>query len=67
MAFSDALRRELTSDILPFWMSRMEDPSGGFYGRMDGKGGHPYTFGEGRYTERPYIVDFRLVLHGHNL
>lgn len=37
-SLADALRYELTVDILPFWMSRMKDPSGGFYGRMDGKG-----------------------------
>ena len=29
---------ELVSDILPFWESRMQDPSGGFYGRIDGRG-----------------------------
>lgn len=26
----------LTSNILPYWMSRMVDPRGGFYGRIDG-------------------------------
>ena len=31
--------KELTSDILPFWISRMSDPRGGFYGRIDGRGG----------------------------
>lgn len=29
---------ELTGNILPFWSSRMTDPDGGFYGRMDGEG-----------------------------
>lgn len=29
---------ELTRRILPFWMERMEDPRGGFYGRIDGTG-----------------------------
>lgn len=29
---------ELTVDILPFWMDRMEDPQGGWRGRMDGDG-----------------------------
>lgn len=32
------LKAELTGNILPFWMTRMTDPSGGFYGRMDGNG-----------------------------
>ena len=32
------LARELKGDILPFWMERMKDPSGGFYGRIDGTG-----------------------------
>lgn len=30
--------RELTQDILPFWLDRMQDPSGGWYGRIDGDG-----------------------------
>lgn len=29
---------ELTNNILPFWISHMMDPDGGFYGRMDGCG-----------------------------
>ena len=29
---------ELTSDILPFWINHMQDPRGGFYGRIDGNG-----------------------------
>ena len=31
-------RAELEKDILPFWMDRMQDPAGGFYGQMDGSG-----------------------------
>ena len=31
-------RAELEKDILPFWMNRMQDPAGGFYGQMDGSG-----------------------------
>lgn len=34
--FSLELRKELVSDILPFWEEKMSDPEGGFYGRMDG-------------------------------
>ena len=30
--------RELTSDILPFWIDRMTDPAGGYYGRIAGDG-----------------------------
>ncbi len=29
---------ELEGDILPYWTSKMEDPRGGWYGRIDGKG-----------------------------
>lgn len=32
------LRSELEKDILPFWINRMQDGLGGFYGRMDGSG-----------------------------
>ena len=32
------VRAELENDILPFWLSRMQDPAGGFYGQMDGSG-----------------------------
>lgn len=32
------VERELKKNILPFWMERMPDPSGGFIGRIDGKG-----------------------------
>ena len=30
--------KELTGNILPFWMKEMTDAAGGFYGRIDGKG-----------------------------
>ncbi len=29
-------RKELTRNILPYWMKKMRNPSGGFYGRIDG-------------------------------
>ena len=29
---------ELQGNILPYWMDRMIDPRGGFYGRRDGNG-----------------------------
>lgn len=36
----DRMKREmeetLTRNILPYWMEKMEDPHGGFYGRRDG-------------------------------
>ncbi len=35
---SSEMLRELTEDILPFWLTRMQDPSGGWYGRIDGEG-----------------------------
>ena len=35
---SSEMLRELTEDILPFWLARMQDPSGGWYGRIDGDG-----------------------------
>ena len=34
----DDFLRELTQNILPFWMHKMPDPAGGFYGRIDGRG-----------------------------
>lgn len=34
----DQTLTELEGNILPFWMERMKDPSGGFYGRIDGLG-----------------------------
>ena len=40
--FVSAARTMLTDVILPFWMTRMPDPRGGFYGRIDGLGNvHP--------------------------
>lgn len=42
MELADQLRgqaaSELAGNILPFWMSEMKAPDGGFYGRIDGKG-----------------------------
>ena len=32
------VREELEGNILPFWADRMQDPSGGFHGRIDGHG-----------------------------
>lgn len=34
----ESIIKELEGDILPFWMHKMVDPAGGFYGRMNGKG-----------------------------
>ncbi len=34
----NSFQNELESDILPFWMEKMKDPSGGFHGRIDGHG-----------------------------
>ena len=36
--FAEQIRSELEKDILPFWLNRMQDGRGGFYGRMDGSG-----------------------------
>ena len=36
--FAGQIRSELEKDILPFWINRMQDGHGGFYGRMDGSG-----------------------------
>ena len=36
--FRSALERELTQGILPFWLQRMQDPAGGWYGRIAGDG-----------------------------
>lgn len=35
-AFADELTANLTQNILPYWMDRMADGEGGFYGRRDG-------------------------------
>lgn len=34
--FRQDVLRNLTESILPYWMDRMTDPEGGFYGRRDG-------------------------------
>ena len=34
--FKSELRQNLTENILPYWMNKMCDPRGGFYGRRDG-------------------------------
>jgi len=34
--FKDELTANLTENILPYWMKKMVDPRGGFYGRRDG-------------------------------
>ena len=36
-ALATQVRKELTDNILPYWMARMCRPDGGFYGRIDGK------------------------------
>ena len=39
MKMKDGMLRELTGNILPFWMKKMEDRThGGFLGRISGKG-----------------------------
>jgi len=35
-ALAKQARQELISNILPYWTERMQDPSGGFHGRIDG-------------------------------
>ena len=44
-ALASQMRKELTEDILPYWMDKMSNPSGGFFGRIDG--------GENLDTEAP--------------
>lgn len=34
--FKSQLKENLTQNILPYWIDRMQDPRGGFYGRRDG-------------------------------
>ena len=34
--FKDELIVDLTQNILPYWMEKMKDPRGGYYGRRDG-------------------------------
>ena len=36
-ALASQMRRELTGNILPYWMEKMTNPSGGFHGRIDGR------------------------------
>ena len=36
-ALASQMRKELTEDILPYWMDKMSNPSGGFHGRIDGR------------------------------
>ena len=36
-ALATQAKKELTDNILPYWMTRMCRPEGGFYGRIDGK------------------------------
>jgi mannobiose 2-epimerase len=38
ITFRSALGYELTRDILPFWLQRMRDPAGGWYGCIAGDG-----------------------------
>ena len=37
-ALASQMKKELTQNILPFWMNRMIRQEGGFYGRIDGYG-----------------------------
>lgn len=37
-SFKDELTSNLTENILPYWMEKMKDPRGGYYGRRDGNG-----------------------------
>lgn len=36
-ALASQTRKELTENILPYWMEKMSRPSGGLYGRIDGE------------------------------
>lgn len=35
-ALASQVKKELTENILPYWMGKMTNPDGGFYGRIDG-------------------------------
>ncbi len=35
-ALASQVKKELTMNILPYWMDKMSRPEGGFYGRIDG-------------------------------
>ena len=37
-ALASQMRKELTGNILPYWMKMMSKPSGGLHGRIDGHG-----------------------------
>ncbi len=37
-AFICEIKGAISDNILPFWIERMKDPKGGFYGRMSGEG-----------------------------
>ena len=49
------IKKELEENILPFWTDRMPDSSGGFIGRIDGKG-HPHPD-----AERGAILNARIL------
>ena len=50
-----AAQKVLEENILKFWMEKMYDPKGGFYGRMDGRGVlHPEA-------ERGAVLNARLL------
>lgn len=34
--FKEEIEKCLTENILPYWMNKMKDPNGGYYGRRDG-------------------------------
>ena len=36
LAFAGELTYNLTSNILPYWLTKMTAPDGGYYGRRDG-------------------------------
>lgn len=36
-ALAMQVKKELTTDILPYWIKRMNSPEGGFYGRISGE------------------------------
>ena len=35
-ALASQVKKELTENILPYWMQKMTRPDGGFYGQIDG-------------------------------
>ena len=35
-ALANGVKKDLVEDILPYWLNKMTNPSGGFYGRIDG-------------------------------